>query len=462
MSRYLLLLSIFFLGSNYVIGQEKIVVDSIVYIGNKRTKEKTLIRESRIHKGDSILVSELENALQENRNQLLSTGLFNDIDWRLDSTSIDKRMLILEITENWYLYPAIVFELADRNFNVWWQEQNRDLSRTIYGVDISHFNLTGRRDPIGLRLQAGYTRKLGLKYTLPFILGNWGLSANIFYADNKELGYKTENNKPLFGTHPEEEVMLIRQRVGLSLINRSNVFTHHSFRLEIHKNAVNPYVVESLNSVYFLNGRTSIRFFFFEYDFQYDRRDYTLYPRNGYLLGANFKKEGLGIFKEFNNTSLSVWGEYFLPIYKGLVYGIKSKAKVNIDRSLVSYANNTGLGWGGYRVTGFDLYVMDGTDYVIVKNHVNKKLFYKRIKLFNFLPPQFKTLPIELNVRFNFDAAYVNERFYLETNELNNRWIVGFGPALDLIILNNFLFSFEYGFNDIGERGLFIQNSISF
>jgi hypothetical protein len=65
-------------------------------------------------------------------------------------------------------------------------------------------------------------------------------------------------------------------------------------------------------------------------------------------------------------------------------------------------------------------------------------------------------------LRFNLDAAYVNERTYVDTNTLNNRIIFGYGPALDLILFNNFLFSFEYSFNDIGDQGLYLISSISF
>ncbi len=456
------LLFLFLLPPTWFIAQEKVLVEDIILEGNRKTKDKTIFRESRILIGDSILLASLSEVIKENQNQILSTGLFNSVTTQIDTISYDRVRLRLDITENWYLYPSPLFELADRNFNVWWQEQNKDFSRTIYGLDISHYNLTGRRDPLKIRAHAGYTRKLEMHYTFPFIHRNWGLAGNIFYSDNRELGYKTENNKTLFSMHPDEEIMLQRRRVGFRLLNRPNVFTHHSFRLEFHHNTVNEYVVETLNDNYFLNGRNGIRFFYFVYDFQYDKRDYSNYPRKGFLFGLNFKKEGLFIFDEFNNTSLSLSGEYFLPIPKEFILGWQSRVKANLDRSVVSYANNTGLGWGGYSVTGFDLYVLDGTDFFILKNSVKRTVFQRTFQLPKRLPTQFRKLPIEINLRFNYDVAYVNEPTYLATNDLNNRWIQGFGPTVDLILFNNFLFSFEYGINDLGERGFFLHNSTAF
>ncbi len=442
--------------------QASLVVTDIICEGNKRTKESTIFRESRIQIGDTLQAKELDQLIVQNENQLLSTGLFNSIVTKIDTISSEEIIVNYAITENWYLYPSPLFELADRNFNVWWQEQGRDLRRTIYGMDLSHFNLTGRRDPFKIRAHAGYTRKIEFNYTFPIIWKNWGLAGNIFYADNKEIGYKTIGNKTIFGMHPDEEVMRIRRRTGLRLLNRPNVYTHHSFRIEYHHNSVNKLVAETLNPNYFLGGKTAIRFMYFEYDFQFDKRDYNTYPREGYFFGFNFKKEGLYIFNDFDNTSASISFEYYKTLPKQWIVGWQTRLKANLDRSPVSYANNTGLGWGGYRATGFDLYVLDGTDFIIFKNSIKRTFFKRKFKLFAFLPDQFETFPIELNIRFNVDFAYVNERTFFETNLLNNRWIIGYGPSLDLILYNNFFFSFEYGINDLGDRGLYLHTSTAF
>ncbi len=453
---------LFLIFNHQLAAQETYIVNDIISHGNKRTKERTIFQESRIQKGDTLLVKDLSQLIVQNENQLLSTGLFNSIVTSIDTISSNEIILNYDIIENWYLYPSPLFELADRNFNVWWQEQGRDLKRTIYGMDLSHFNLTGRRDPFKIRAHAGYTRKIEFNYTFPQIWNNWGLAGNVFYSDNKEIGYKTEGNKTLFAMHPNEEIMRIRRRIGLRLLNRPNVFTHHSFRLEYHHNSVSDFVVETLNPNYFLNAKTGIQFMYFEYDFQFDKRDYNTYPREGFFVGFNFKKEGLFIFNDFNNTSASVSFEYYKTLPKQWIVGWQTRLKANLDRSEVSYANNTGLGWGGYRATGFDLYVLDGTDFIIFKNSIKRTFFKRKFKLFAFLPDQFETFPVELNIRFNVDFAYVNERTYIETNLLNNRWIIGYGPSLDLILYNNFFFSFEYGINDLGDRGLYLLSSTAF
>jgi len=145
-----------------------------------------------------------------------------------------------------------------------------------------------------------------------------------------------------------------------------------------------------------------------------------------------------------------------------IILSSRNKGKTNLDRSTVAFANNTGLGWSRDIVSGYELYVMDGTDYVISINDIKWRLFDNNLNTLKWLPQQFKKMNLTLFLRANFDFAYVNERTYIDTNGLSNRWIYGGGPALDMILFNNFLISFEYSFNDLGEHGLFLHNSISF
>jgi len=200
-----------------------------------------------------------------------------------------------------------------------------------------------------------------------------------------------------------------------------------------------------------------------EYDFNHDKRPYTTYPLSGHLVFGNIKKEGLGVFGDFDNLSITAGIEKHFPIIENkLSISTRNKAKTNIIRKAVSFANNTGLGYGTDIVTGYDLYVMDGTDYGISMNAIKYVLYDNNLNTAKWMPRQFRKMNLSLFLRFNIDFAYVNENRYTATNSLNNRIIYGYGPALDMILFNNFLFSFEYSFNDIGERGLYLSNAISF
>jgi outer membrane protein assembly factor BamA len=457
------------LGTKEVFSQKDyFIIDNIIYTGKHKTKPRVIENEINFSPGDTIYSSALSKLLVENQYRILSTGLFNEAKINVVNWDTDKGFADIEISfqENWYLFPSIIFELADRNFNVWWKEQNRSLDRINYGLKLSHYNLTGSKDPLKIKVQFGFTRKFEIDYFNPYLSKNkrFGIGGSIFYADNVELPYITQGNRSLFGKNDDERILLRRFRVGGRVSNRPSVNSFHALRLEFHRNWVDNFVIEELNPNYFLDGRNSIKFFFAEYDYQFDKRKYTHYPQGGYLFFANIKKEGFGIFNEYDNLSISVGLEKYYELSNGLIVGTRNKAKTNLIRRQVAFANNTGLGWDSNIVSGYDLYVMDGTDYFITKNHIKKKLYEKNIKMADFLPTQFKYMNFQLFVRWNTDAAYVYEPIeeYLDGNTLNNRWIYGYGPAIDMILFNNFLFSFEYSFTDIGEHGFFIKNAIAF
>lgn len=444
---------------------EEVLIRDIQISGNDRTKEFVITNEMNLEKGSVIPKASIDELLEQNRAFILSTGLFNDANLFLINWEGSEADLMIELEENWYIFPSPIFELADRNFTQWWREQGRSLDRINLGVRLSHYNLTGSKDPLRLKFQFGYTRKLEADYIFPYLNKErtLGLGASVFYSDNREIGFATLNNKTQFAQAPDERLLLKRFRTGIRLTYRPDRQFHHSFRLEYHRNAVDPFVRDSLNRNYFLNDRTSIQFFFAEYDVQLDNRDYSIYPQKGFLLFGNFKKEGFGIFNEFDNLSVTIGGEHYTPIGSRVVLANRVKGKTNLTRQQISFANNTGLGWTeDDTVTGFDLFVVDGTDYFISTNSLRAKVFDSNVNLPSWMPKQLERINLKLFLRFNYDFAYVNERDYTDTNTINNRLFAGYGPALDIILFNNFLFSFEYSYNDLGEKGLFINSRNSF
>ncbi len=465
-------LSVFFLLflSTFCFAQDSISITQINFEGNKKTKERVIRNELAIVEGDKFLKSELAQLITDNENRLKSVGLFNTAT--IESVEQgDKVTLNVQLVENWYLYPAPIFELGDRSFSAWWIEQNHELDRINYGVRGRHYNLTGNKDPLLVVAQFGYTKKFQGEYSFPYLFENKniGFSSSIFFSSNKEIPYKTVGNKPQFYMHEDERVMLKRFRSSINVRMRPSVPTHHSFSIEFHRNTVDDFVLEELNSNYFLHGKNSLQFFMVNYDFQYDRRTNYLMPYTGHRFRFNLKKEGLGILKEQNALLVESVFEFYIPFIKrtqheykeqsNFGFGSKIVGKTNLIRSQQAFANNTGLGWGGDLVSGFDLYVMDGHDHILFTNHIKKQIidFDYKVETLSFLPSQFKSINIQAHLRLNFDFAYINEPVYTDTNTLNNRWIYGFGPALDIILYNSYLFSFEYSFNDIGDRGLFLE-----
>lgn len=443
------------------------IVQQIVIEGNQKTQDKIIHRELDFVEGDKINISELQEKIRLNEKRLLSTALFthakiNIEDWDTEAGTAD---IVITLQENWYIYPAPIFELADRNFNVWWNEMNRSFSRVNYGVRLSHINLTGQRDKLKFVAQFGYTRKLEADYNFPYLNKEQtlGIRTNIFYSENKEIGYRTESNKTLFYSEDDERVMLRRFRVGTQLNYRPDLFSNHTLGLEFHRNSADDVVNKELNPAYFLNDLSAIRFFKLEYDYKYDKREFVLYPDGGYRIGGNIKKEGLGIFNEYNNLILTLQGEYYREIRSDIIVALSAKARTNLSRSEVAFANNTALGYGQNLVRGYELYVMDGTDSFLSRNSLRWRAVDKLINLGNKMPlREFRFLMLKVYLTANIDFAYVNEPTYTQTNFLNNRLVYGYGPGVDIILFNTYLMQIEYSFNHLGENAIYLHNSVSF
>jgi len=452
--------------ASYCFSQETVTINDVILVGNEKTRDKVVTRELDLVRGSSLSLNEIDKRFDRNRFQLLSTGLFNQVVINLKNYNLETATTDIEIIleENWYLFPVPIFELADRNFSVWVKEQGASLSRTNIGFRLGHYNFTGSRDPLKVKIHFGYTRKYELTYNYPYWLldNKLGIGGSVFYSENKEIAYKTIDNKTQFQKFDDERRLLSRFRIGPQLNYRPTINQYHSLRMEYHHNRIAPIVASELNPDYFLEGKTDLRFFFLQYDFNYDRRLYSQYPQGGHLIFGNIKKEGLGLYKDYDNLSVELGFEIHKALSEKIILSTRNKGKTNLNRSRVAFANNTGLGWSRDIVSGYELYVMDGTDFFISMNDAKWKFFDQNLNTVKWVPKQFRRMNFIAFLRVNFDFAIVNERTYVETNTLNNRWIMGGGPALDLIFFNNFLFSFEFSFNDLGESGLFFHNTITF
>lgn len=444
-----------------------ITITDIIISGNYHTQDRTILMELGIRKKDIIQLSRIHERIQDSRLRVLGTGLFNSVIVNLVeyNTKTQEAKLKIDVEENWYLFPMPIFELADRNFSVWWLEQNKSLKRVNYGLRLSHYNFTGNRDPLKMKVHFGYTTKYELTYQYPFFAldNKLGIGGSLFYAQNREIAYKTINNKTLFARNEDDRKLLSRLRIGPELKYRPDTYNFHGLRIEYHHNKIDEYVAQELNPDYFLDGKISLKFWYLEYDYSHDKRTYVQYPLGGYLLFGNIKKEGLGIINDYNNLSITIGAEKHWPlVQKKLILSTRNKAKTNIIRSRLAFANNTGLGWDSDIVSGYELYVMDGTDYGISMNSVKYMILDNNLNTTKWMPRQFEKMNLTMFLRLNLDAAYVNEDTYIASNSLNNRIIYGFGPAVDVILFNNFLISFEYSFNDIGDQGLYFLSTISF
>ena len=340
-------LSILFSGLQLSAQEDYVIINAIHVEGNKHTKTRIILREMDFSVGDTLDLKTLQDRLLRNKNYIMNTSLFVFMDINITKWDYSKNLidLSLKVKESWYIFPFPVFELADRNFNVWWDEQNRSLKRVNYGIRFVHLNTTGHKDPLKLQFHLGYTQKLELVYSFPSLNKGqtFGMIGEFFYARNREIAYKTVDNKLLFERR-EEEFPLQRFRSGLSFFYRPKIRSVFYGKLEFQKNATTDYVINELNPNYFLDGNISQRLMYLRLEWAYENRDIKPYPLKGNFFSTVFEKEGLGIFGERNGMYLTnTLGQYFSLGNKWSTETI-FKSRIALIRQEQPYNNYWALG----------------------------------------------------------------------------------------------------------------------
>ena len=460
-----LFLSLFF--SVYLSAQnDYVVVNSIKIEGNKHTKEHIILREMDFTVGDTIPLEVLQERLKTNQNYILNTGLFVFMDmniskWDYDNSRID---LFLKVQEAWYIYPFPIFELADRNFNVWWREQNRSFKRVNYGIRFVHLNTTGHKDPLKLQFHLGYTQKLELVYNFPAFnkKQTFGVIGEFFYARNKEIAYKTIGDKLAFERR-EEEFPLQRFRSGVNFFYRPKIRSVFYGKLEYQKNTISDYVISELNPNYFLNGETAQQLLYLRVEYAYENRDIKPYPLRGHFFSAILEKEGLGIFKDRDGLYLtSTFGQYFSLNSRWSTETI-FKTKLALIRKEQPYNNYWSLGYLEDVLSGYEFYVIDGLDYFYAKTAVRFQLFSGRMNWGKYMPiSAFREMPVKFYFVLNNDFGYVNSTQFNDANNLGNQVLWGSGIGLNIVLFYDKVIRIEYSMNHLLEKGLYLHYNLSF
>ncbi len=433
-----------------------VIITSINIEGNKRTKDKIILRELNFGLHDTIKVIDIQETLAKSRQQVLNISLFNKVTITSEGNGPGKIIIQIVVEERWYIFPVIIFELADRNFNVWWIEQNKDLSRTEYGIKFYHENFRGRNEKLKLVLQAGYTEKYELFYTIPFIDRRQihGTKFFISYSKNKQIAYESAMNKQVFVK--TEDYIRNRFYTGVTFSRRKTICNAHYLKFEFQSNSIHDTVIH-MNDNYFGNGNTLQRYLYIEYRFEDDRRDIKYYPLNGSKTEILLSKRGLGIFNDVDIYEITAGISKYWQLSDKEFFAAKMKARFSFPQQQ-PYYNQDGLGFGQDFVRGYEYYVVESQHYGLFRATLKHRLFSTSLKNTPLIPlKQFKTIPIAAYFKLFADVAYAHEQFHRSTNIMNNGFLPGWGVGIDFTSYYDIVVRVEYSFNNLFEKGLYLH-----
>jgi len=435
---------------SYTVGQ-------ITINGNKKTKNYIILRELSFRTGDTLSLSDLVKDFRMAHDRLINTHLFNEVviylkDFRGFTADVE-----IDVKERWYIFPLPYFKPVDRNFTAWAQK-DYSLSRVNYGAKFTHYNFTGRNDNLTAWLITGYTRQFELYYNQPYADNSLkhGFGFGFNYAQLKEVDVFTVNNTQGFinsDSIPYAGKYLSRQlSFSARYFYRPGLKVRHTVNFNFVSSSVDS-AVTVRDPHYFDNDKRSVVFPELNYTFNYTDVDYVSYPLNGIIFETALTRRGIN--RDMNLWQLTTRLTRSWPLARKWWFGIQNINVLKLPLSQPFY--NQGLiGYGDLYLRGLDRYVVDGTAGGVLKNTVYRELLNFNIPFTRSRSASHDHIPFRIYATAFSDYGYAYNRDY-KGNSLVNRMLYTAGFGIDIVTFYDLSFKFDYGFNQLGQNGLFLH-----
>jgi hypothetical protein len=290
-------ITLFLFLSFSLLGQNKYVVSDIIIKGNKITKEATILRELNFKKRDSLSVKELNIKIEESKRNIEKQWLFNFVDIQYELTT--NFIITISTIERWYIWPYPIFEISERNFNVFYDSLKmsnfQDYSKLNYGVFLNIYNFRGRNEKLILKYRKGYREHYLFDYNIPYLnkKKTIGINLKIEYFRMKKFHFKTFENKLEYFEQNGKSFTDFKKSVAI--LYKPGIHSNHKFTFENSKYKI-PNSELLNNEQYLPNFVNNFMVNEFQYQFEYEKRNSISYPTTG-----NYHLAQIQIFNGWEN-----------------------------------------------------------------------------------------------------------------------------------------------------------------
>ncbi len=445
-----------FLCSLLAQAQDEVLVSSLTFEGNKITRERILLREMTFREGQSIPKEKLAHHLERSKGNVWNLLLLNFVEVDTCHYVPNEIEVVVRVTERWYVWPIPFVEFADRNLREWWETKRWD--RLDYGADVKWSNFRGMKEELTLHLSFGFNNRYQLTYEIPYLdkAQKWGVKIKGGFEQNHEVAYATVQNKRVFYKNSKDHIR--KEAYGsITPIWRPNLYNVHRFEVGYTHSWVHDSVA-TLQPEFFGAGENLSKYFSLEYEVKRDVTDYTDYPLKGYRIEFTLRKDGLRIL----DSPVDIWSvelEFakYWKLHKRWYFSHAQKIKASSTNGQ-AYSLQQGLGYDRDFVRGYELYVIDGQHYGLLKTALKFAILpMRKVKLKFLKSEKFNTLPLAFYINANFDMGYVQDNQYNDQNPLAGSLLLGGGLGLDVVTFYDISWRAEYSVNKNLEHGFFLH-----
>lgn len=433
------------------------VIEDFAVEGNRRTKDWIVIKECGFEKGDTVSLTQVTKELRTN---VLNQQLFAQVEVSPVILPDQRILVLINVSERWYIYPAPILELAEPNFNVWWR--NRKDSRTNYGFRIDDFNFRGRNERLSAIFKFGYTRQFAFRYSTPYIFKDrdWGLFVTGDFNENDEVTTGSIDNERIFYEGGDEKTRSeYSGKIGVT--KRPSVYDRHAFQLNYRQVEVEDSLL-SIHPDYFLGTSSELSFLGLAYSYAHTDVDRRGYPLKGHSYSLRLEKKGLGLIEGAPDIT-EAYLDYRLynPVGKRWHSQHMISLKTTYEQGLPYYLQR-GLGYGNRSVRSYEYFIMDGQHYVLGRNNLKFSVIpEKAIPFTENFHRLIRDFRFGVFVNLIADIGYVQDDLYGALNPRSNDLLFGTGLGIDFVTNYDMVFRIETTIHQDGRPGLFLHYSKS-
>ena len=455
-------------------------ISQIEITGNKRTKEKIIIRELDFNPEDSLATyergaasdvlfgqkrfsrkdsSELVMRMNYSRENIINTKLFLEVDLYLEHIEGADYKLRIDVNERWYFWAFPIIQLDYPNFNDWLQDP--DLDYLTMGLFTAHNNLWGLGHQASFKGFLGSSQGVGLGYYIPWIGHGQkiGLLLGAGYRNSAVIEYGSLDNERqiMFEQGSMQNysfVSTLTARPGLYTYSNVIIAANH---LQISDSLYTLTQDESLAS-FLPEGEQSVDYINLYIEYKYDSRNSHAYPLKGNYLKGFVNKIGMGILSHDIDYFYYGVDMHFYQQISERWFTAEMFKMVNSSSENIPYFFKKNLTSKVDFIRGYDYYALRGDEMYYFRSNLKYNLIkpnVKKARKEKHKDSKFRNLPYAFYLNFIADAAYMKDDFYGEYNPYNNKMLYSWGLGLDFVTYYDMVLRFEYVFTNINSHGFF-------
>jgi outer membrane protein assembly factor BamA len=230
-----------------------IPLDAIEIEGNDVTRKEIILREMHLRVGAVAGRSLLEADLLRVRD----LNLFNRVEFLLTERD-GKNVLIIRVTEKWYIFPL-----------PYWNFKDNDPNELVYGFRYLQQNFRGRNESLTVDLWSGADRGYHWSHLNPWVQGTPGLSRSVAFSQVTKSSRRLDLQSQDLEEHHTSAEMKIGKRWSIESTSEVGV----KFRLV---RAEDPRLLAGSGGLDRILEAQSLSF--------WDLRDSRIYPQKGIFL----------------------------------------------------------------------------------------------------------------------------------------------------------------------------------